>query len=783
MRRTETSNLEGVFDAVDLGLVVLDAQMRVLEWNGWMETATGQKIAEASGRRLEEIFPGMTNVRLLTAIEDALIVGTSSILTHSLHVSVFPLKTRHGRKLIHNVAVRPLAGPAQVEPSPTGTEPRCLLQISDVTVAVERDRALRERQNARYDAVVDSAPDAILTLDTKAAIVLANPAAIEAFGYSLAELTELPAASLFDDQPAWHNAWRSLISAGRLTRPLELVVRKKDGSTSFVEMSAATWQSETRVFATAILRDVNERHRAEQTLRQLNQILEKSVAERTADRDRMWQLSSDVMLVAQLDGTISASNPAWLALLGLPGETGEQSKLGDTIPPDEQKKLDAILRELRETHGHSQFELQHRAHDGSLRWISWSAVAAGNLLQAVGRDVTAEREAEQALQAAEEALRQSQKMEAIGQLTGGIAHDFNNLLTGISGSLELLEARLSQKRYNDLERYIAAAKRSAGRAAALTHRLLAFSRRQTLDPKPTDMNRLISDMDDLLRRTMGPTIEIETLLELALGSTLVDSNQLENALLNLCINARDAMSEGGRLTIETRNVLLDDIRAREQDVPAGEYVTLTVQDTGSGMPEDVIERAFDPFFTTKPLGEGTGLGLSMVYGFVRQSGGQARIFSAIGKGTAVQLFLPRHHREEEMSEQPPDLGGFQRAQNSETVLVVDDEPAIRMLIAEVLEELGYQSLEAQDGASGLKHLQGKGRIDLLVTDVGLPSGINGRQLADAALSLRPELKVLFITGYAESSVVGHLRPGMHVLTKPFTIETLTTRIQGILAEQ
>ena len=773
MPLNSSSEFEGIFATLDLGLVVLDAQMKVRAWNVWMDTATGLGAAEVRGRSLDEIFPGGMNARLTTAVQDALSAGTSHILTHSLHEAVFPLKTRNGSKLIHNVAVRPLGNSIL----------RCLVQINDVTVAVERDRMLRKRQNARYDAVVDSAPDAILTLDTKTAIVLANPAAAEEFGYSAAELSTLSAAALFDDQPAWHVAWQTLLSGGRLTRPVELMLRKKNGSSSFVEMSAATWQSDTRLFVTAILRDVNERHRAEQALRQLNQILEKNVADRTADRDRMWHLSSDVMLVAQLDGTIVASNPAWRGLMGQ-GEISESelSNLSDSIPPDEQRKLRAVLQKLRDANGHSKFELLHRAHDGSLRWIAWAAVAADDLLQAVGRDVTAEREAEQALQAAEEALRQSQKMEAIGQLTGGIAHDFNNLLTGISGSLELLEARLSQRRYSDLERYIDAAKRSASRAAALTHRLLAFSRRQTLDPKPTDMNRLISDMDDLVRRTVGPTIEINTFLDPALGSTLVDPNQLENALLNLCINARDAMPDGGKLTIETQNILLDEIKAREQDIPAGEYLMLSVHDTGGGMPEDVIERAFDPFFTTKPLGEGTGLGLSMVYGFVRQSGGQARISSKIGKGASVQLVLPRHHVEEEMSDQQNEVGEFQRSQNSETVLVVDDEPAIRMLVSEVLEELGYHSLEAQDGASGLKLMQGKRRVDLLVTDVGLPGGINGRQLADAALALRPKLKVLFITGYAESSVVGHLRSGMHVLTKPFTIELLASRIQGILAE-
>ena len=633
MQHSDSAPLKGVFDTVDLGLIVLDEHSRVLDWNGWMESATGKIAGQVFQRQLNEIFDGAVTPRLATAIADAMTAGTSSVLSHYLHEAVFPLKSRSGGPLIHNVTVRPLGG----------LPLRCLVQISDVTNAVERDRVLRERQNARYDAVVDFAPDAILTLDANGVIMIANPAATEAFGYTGKELIELPITKLLDAQPAWDAAWDKLAAGGDMMRPVELVARKKDGTGSFVEISAASWHSEARIFVTAILRDVNERHRAEQALRHLNQTLERRVAERTADRDRMWRLSSDVMLVVQQDGTINASNPAWRDLLGEAEELPHIVWLGDSVVPEDQAKLHAILEELRTSRAHCQFELRHRAHDGAVRWISWSAVAADDLLQAVGRDVTAERGAEEALRAAEEALRQSQKMEAIGQLTGGIAHDFNNLLTGILGSLELLETRLAQNRHGDLDRYIGGAKRSATRAAALTHRLLAFSRRQTLDPKPTDMNQLIADMEDLVRRTAGPDIEIWTNLEPGLHSTLVDPNQLENALLNLCINARDAMPDGGRLTITTVNEHLDEKAAREQDIPPGQYVILCVSDTGSGMTEDVIERAFDPFFTTKPLGEGTGLGLSMVYGFARQSGGQARILSELGHGTSVQLYLPRHH--------------------------------------------------------------------------------------------------------------------------------------------
>jgi nitrogen-specific signal transduction histidine kinase/CheY-like chemotaxis protein len=383
----------------------------------------------------------------------------------------------------------------------------------------------------------------------------------------------------------------------------------------------------------------------------------------------------------------------------------------------------------------------------------------------------------------EDALRQSQKMEAVGQLTGGLAHDFNNLLTGIMGSLELLQARVLQGRVNDIERYATAAQGAAKRAAALTHRLLAFSRRQTLDPKPTNVNRLVAGMEELIRRTVGPEIVLEPVAGGGLWITLVDPSQLENALLNLCINARDAMVGGGKLTIETGNRWLDERAARERELPPGQYVTLCVSDNGTGMTPDVVARAFDPFFTTKPIGMGTGLGLSMIYGFARQSGGQVRIYSEVGQGTMVCLYLPRHLGEADEPDPPAELAGAPRASQNETVLVVDDEPTVRMLVTEVLEELGYTAIEAADGAVGLKVLHSKARIDLLVTDVGLP-GMNGRQVADAARAIRPGLKVLFITGYAENAVLshGHLEPGMHVLTKPFAMEALASRIKDLIAE-
>ncbi len=387
------------------------------------------------------------------------------------------------------------------------------------------------------------------------------------------------------------------------------------------------------------------------------------------------------------------------------------------------------------------------------------------------------------LMATEEALRQSQKMEAVGQLTGGLAHDFNNLLTGISGSLQLMQTRLSQGRVSELDRYITAADGAARRAASLTHRLLAFSRRQTLDPTPTNINRLIAGLEELIRRTVGPSIQVEVVGAAGLWTALVDRNQLENALLNLCINARDAMPDGGRITIETANKWLDERAARERELSPGQYISVCVTDTGTGMTPEVIKRAFDPFFTTKPLGQGTGLGLSMIYGFARQSGGQVRIYSEVGKGTTMCLYLPRHQGSDEDAQVAHQWGVAPRAAEGETVLVVDDEPTVRMLVTEVLQELGYTAIEVADGSTGLQVLRSDQRIDLLITDVGLPGGINGRQVADGAREVRPDLKVLFITGYAENAVVGngHLEPGMQVLAKPFPMEALATRIRDLMA--
>ncbi|QBX38097.1 PAS domain S-box protein [Brevundimonas sp. S30B] len=519
-----------------------------------------------------------------------------------------------------------------------------------------------------------------------------------------------------------------------------------------------------------------------------------------------------MMWVTDPSGACTYLNRTWHAFTGQTQGEPEGSGWLDAAHPEDKARAQETFRSARAARRPFAMEYRLRRADGVFRWVIDAASprfdAAGEFLGHVGSviDIDERREAEDALrateaalrelnatlearveertydlQAAHESLRQIQKMEAVGQLTGGIAHDFNNLLAGISGSLELLSKRLSEGRLGGMERYIDAAQGATQRAAALTQRLLAFSRRQTLDPKPVDLNGLIAGMDDLVRRSIGP--EIELLVEGAAGLwlTKADPSQLENALLNLCINARDAMAPGGgRLIIETSN--LTPGRPDGRDRLEGDHVRLRVTDTGAGMAPDIQARVFDPFFTTKPLGQGTGLGLSMVHGFVHQSGGRIEVESAVGRGTTMSLYLPRYFGEADEDAEPVHPAPA-HAGRGETVLVVDDEETVRMLVAEVLGEAGYQVIEAPDGAAGLDILRSRRRIDLLISDVGLPGGLNGRQVADAAREARPDLKVLFITGYAEEAAAvgdGRLAPGMAVMTKPFAMTELTQRVHDLV---
>jgi signal transduction histidine kinase/ActR/RegA family two-component response regulator len=407
--------------------------------------------------------------------------------------------------------------------------------------------------------------------------------------------------------------------------------------------------------------------------------------------------------------------------------------------------------------------------------------ALQNLNQTLEERV-AERSAE--LLRAEEALRQSQKMESLGQLTGGIAHDFNNLLTGIIGAINILKRRIAAGRLDDIERFMEAAVTSANRAAALTHRLLAFARRQPLDLRPLDVNQLISGMEDLLRRSLGEQVVLKIVLSDTVWPAFTDPSQLENAILNLAINARDAMPLGGRLTIETSTAILEQFdRQGPHDIEPGSYTLITVSDTGVGMTPTTLARVFDPFFTTKPIGQGTGLGLSMIYGFTKQSRGHVRIDSEPGVGTSVKLYLPRH-RGAPVRRAAPAVHAAIPQGDGEVVLVVEDDPSVRLLIGEVLHELGYSSRDAANSEAALPILESSTRLDLMITDVGLP-GMNGRQLAEIAREHRPDLKILFVTGYTQHATArsAFLAPGMEMVTKPFTLEGLALKIREMIEAQ
>jgi PAS domain S-box-containing protein len=609
-----------------------------------------------------------------------------------------------------------------------------------------------------------------------------------------------------DNAEVWLKVYGGVLTTGETVR----FEQEFKAINRYIEVSATRLEPATLRQVSVLFRDITTRKVAEQALRDSEALARENIqrvqlalAAGAIIGTWSWDVPGDKFTVDEAFATAFGFDP------GL-GRTGlSLSQVVQTVHPDDQAGLAAAIKEALERGGPYAHQYRTRRLDGQFRWLEANGRVdldhngKPTLFPGVLIDIEARRAAEQerdraaadlraltetleqrieertaALMQAEDALRQSQKMEAVGQLTGGLAHDFNNILAGIGGSLELMKARLAQGRIGDVDRYLTGAQGAVKRAAGLTQRLLAFSRRQTLDPKPSNINRVITDMHDLVTRSVGPGIDVEIASAGGLWTAFVDVGQLENALLNLCINARDAMPDGGKLTIETGNRWLDERAARDRGVEPGQYVSMCVSDTGTGMSHDVIARAFDPFFTTKPTGQGTGLGLSMVYGFAGQSGGAARIYSELGKGTMICIYLPRHLEEGVEEEIETPAPPVPRVSGKTTILVVDDEPLVRMVAVDVLEELGYSVIEADDAPSALKVVASRPDIDLLVTDVGLPNGMNGRQLADAIRTNRPDLPVLFVTGYAENAVLnhGHLDRGMQVLTKPFAGEVLARRV-------
>jgi PAS domain S-box-containing protein len=527
--------------------------------------------------------------------------------------------------------------------------------------------------------------------------------------------------------------------------------------------------------------DIDDQRADREALLALNATLERRVEVRTRERERIWRNSPDLMAVLSRVGVYQEVNPAFTHILGWAPHEAVGKRFDTLVHPEDLP--DAAVALARTTAGAAMplLECRNLHADGSYRWLAWTAAPEGEAIFAFGRDISIDKAQEQALEKAEEQLRQSQKMEAIGQLTGGIAHDFNNMLASIYGSIQLMQRRLKLGKVEDFDKLLERASTSAQRAAALTQRLLAFARRQSLDIKRVDVARLIAAMNDMLSITLGPRIALQITVGADLWSARIDAGQLENAVLNLVINSRDAMPDGGTLTIAVANVRIDAADAASQPgLNPGEYVALSVGDNGVGMPANALARAFEPFFTTKPIGQGTGLGLSMVYGFVKQAGGHVRIHSELGRGSTVRLYLRRDPSDGEVAEAVPS-GPAALPGSGETILVVEDEAGVRGVVIAVLEELGYTHIEAASATEALLVLDSGRHIDLLVTDVGLP-GMNGRQLAEIACERDPRLKVLFVTGYAEQAAArnGFLGERMHMIAKPFGLDELGELVRNII---
>ncbi|MGH8169808.1 MAG: response regulator [Steroidobacteraceae bacterium] len=663
---------DSVLDAINGGIIVLDRNRRIVLWNVWMRAASGVTEDDARGKSLAEIFPRADLRRLSSAISAALTGNASTILTHALNPTLLPLQTRSGQALLQDITVSPVGdGP------PEG----CVVTVADVTAATRRIRYLREQQDARYDAVVASASDAIITVTEAGIIRFANPAAVASFvSRGGSELVGQAAAVLFETESGWSSLWHDAMNGTGPSHPRELLAHK-GSDLRYFEASVSRWKSGSRLFATLILRDVTERR----------------------------------TIVAALRRSEGKARSAAMA-----------------------------LTELNRT-------LEERVQSRTAQLVK-----------------------------AEAALRHSQKMEAIGNLTGGIAHDFNNLLHVISGNLHLLNRYVSGNAA--AEKRVQIALDAVSRSAKLSSQLLAFARRQPLSPKVINLGRFIREMEDILRKAAGEGVTVETDIDGELWNALIDPGNVENALLNMVINARDAMEGEGRLILRAANVLLDaDYAAAHEDVMPGQYVMISVMDTGSGMPPEIIEQVFEPFFTTKPEGRGTGLGLSMVYGFVKQSGGHIDIESEVGRGSTIKLYLPRSMQSEDTL---AEFSSIPVSGGSEMILVAEDDEPVRETVVTMLSDLGYRVLKAKDAQSALSIVESGMPIDLLFTDVIMPGPLKSTELARKARERMPHLAVLFTSGYTQDAFADSARPdeAFELLSKPYSRETLARKLRQMLAD-
>jgi PAS domain S-box-containing protein len=642
----------------------------------------------------------------------------------------------------------------------------------------ERTRTLQASE-AQFRILAESLPGFVFMADAQGSKNYVNPQFTAYTGLTAAQVQgDGWARSLHpDDAGVCLANWKYCVST-RQTYEMEYRYRRHDGVFRwFMDRSAPIFRDNGSLIGwIGTATDIDERKQAEAAMADANAQLEETVAERSRALDRMFNLSTDILTICDFEGKFLRVSPAWERISGWPIDAAVTRPFAELLHPDDVPATLAKFEELKQGFPVVEFENRHLRADGSYCWLSWRAVPVveEGRVYSVARDVTQER-------AREEQLRQSQKMEVVGQLTGGIAHDFNNLLTIIMGSLELLQRGMASAEPK-VTRRLDAAMDGAKRAAALTHRLLAFARRQALEPTVMEPNRLLAGMADMLSRVLGENIALEFVHGAGLWRVQADVNQLENSILNLAVNARDAMPAGGHLTIETQNVYLDaDYTAARPDVEPGQYVMIAVTDTGSGMTPDVVSKVFEPFFTTKPQGQGTGLGLAQVYGFIRQSQGHVTIYSEPGQGTSVKLYLPRVMQVPgaERAELP---AAAATAGRGELILVVEDEENVRNFSTEVLEDAGYQVIAVENASAALVVLQTLPRLDMLFTDVVLTGTMNGRALADEVIRQRPETAVLFTTGYTRNAIVHHgrLDEGIDFIGKPFSATALAQLVGKIL---
>jgi PAS domain S-box-containing protein len=768
------------FDALDIGVIVIDERRCIVGWNDWIARVSGCARDAALGRTIGDLFPIVSDTRLPAVIEESFQFGASSILTHSLNAPL-PLHGEGGAELLHNIIVRPIS---------SNLANFCLLQVNDVTVSVTRERVLRERQNARYRAIVDSAPDAIITTDMDRRIQWANGAAERVFGFSPEELLGQQVDVLFEEAVGLVDAVTDAErSAKGGERTFHVTGRRKRGAAAYFEVSLARWKADERSFVTTIWRDVTERRAADLALRE-------SEGRHRALSEALPQL----VWTSSADGGCDYFNPQWEDFTGGPMQSHLGSGWLEVIHEIDRARLAAAWAASVASGTVFDSDARLRAVDGSYRWFKMRSIpvrtAEGTITKwfGTGTEITELIEARDSLRRSNQELEtrvvertrerevalaqlyESQKMESIGQLTGGVAHDFNNLLAVILGSLSLLKKSLSDDPRTS--RLLEGAIQGAERGAILTKRLLAFARRQELKLEAVSVQKLVPDILDFLRQSVGPNIAIVIDIPPDVAPVKIDANQFELALINLAVNARDAMSDGGTLTITCRNKPASELKEAPGPLSRSDYVCISLSDTGKGMSEATLAKAMEPFFTTKGVGKGTGLGLSMVQGLTVQSGGAMQISSAPGKGTVVTLWLPRAQTED--AAQPPatlSTPGIHDACRKLRILLVDDDALVSMNSAYMLMDLGHSVVEASSAAHALELTESDPQFDIMVTDYAMPT-MNGLDLATRIRRIKPKLPIVLATGYAElppSAMISFQR-----LAKPFTQKELAETLEAAL---